>query len=336
MSVRFRCGVALAALLSLLVQKGEADDRRSRGAVSHAEIAHAWDAVVSRLEWEKRWFGAIYGGHCYDKMVGREVTLRILKFAPSSRYAPLGSFNCKYHEGSTAEPHVTSGGFMIQVKDATALTWDVVGEPEIRGWPGKMRSGGIPPYDEDRCQDRAADKFFGKYKADRDTTVGEYKVRIPKIMGRSVATMPTAEERTIVEKAVVRSMKAYLRKKERTGKTTMEGTGKKAGNVTGGPLGTLFLGRYELSDQELLVYYPADNTVYDLDFPHLDVLAHERNCMEVGIAYVFEGFVEMGGARGQERMRSLIDKIKADGTMLIIDLDRDATRPAIADTEQSP
>jgi hypothetical protein len=249
----------------------------------------AWQAVLDYLAWEKYWQGTFFGESCYQHFQGQSVPVHFSyvgscsAFAQSSPQSPC--------DGSERES-VPIESFTVQIADSVLL-YSVEGDrPALSPSDLKYRAGIIPfaadPDDPCLIFPDTYSLFQAKYRRDPCAIEWTQHMMIPPISQQKPPRTCDPQHEAIVFQAVQRTMSHYLRAKyvdpsipQESHVSTLRDQVKAHTHI--------LLGRFTLRDPYLLVYYPGDETLYQLEFPSVDLLADQQICLKVYHAGMYMG-----------------------------------------------
>jgi len=229
----------------------------------------AWKAIGNYLSWQNYWYGGFYGGKCYDKYVGKTVTVNFTYFTALEAFSHISH---TYECDSSKRKYVQSGNFGVYIKQVD-LAFIVDGLPEVYGLTNKPR-----PY----LTIQDIDCSQPKYKADKfnprlwDISYVE-RIRLPKIEQHELPLLENNLQNKTVLAAVMRSMRCFLANEIVEAKR--DGSFKNYSGNLKGDNNKILLGRFRDDDPYLLVYYKGNNKVYILDFLPNELLLNPDLCM---------------------------------------------------------
>jgi len=241
--------------------------------------AFAWQTITSYLSWEKYWFGKFSGENCFNRLIGKKVDVTYWKFnAPG----PLGVNKVTFTCNHSKRKEVRIGSFLVQVSD-TILKYRVLELSDVPGSRVKASSTFVAPYDAHDCKEEGTQLWAEKYRKEEGTTEVKVPQTLKKIPRYKVPTLEEGLHDQRLLNAVRRTMVHYLKQryfeepsngkvKEKFPRESIEKI--KASNK-------LLVARFRETDPYLLVYYPGDGNIYEMDFPTTEILSNDDLCMEV-------------------------------------------------------
>jgi hypothetical protein len=290
-----------ARVIFLLVLLGVVPSVVTAG-TSNDKANYVLQSVMNYLEWEKYWFGKFYGEECYRDLVGKNIDVTFYEIDHRSGFAQqMPSSDCDFCKRQSTK-----------ADSVTVIIGDTVLQYVVRkgsSFDDKF-SISLIPTDTDKhnpCLPTPENlKYRQMIELDKWTSKATQKTVLEAITVIERATEETNSSNRYVIEAVQRTMTNYLQKK-----CEEKVTGSKKDRPTIKQSRELFLGKFHKNDPYLLVYYPGDDTVYQLNFPSIKMLSQSDTCMEVFRAGIFLGtHGEVKKSEQQTIYRQMLNKLK--------------------------